>query len=51
MTKYKFEIVCNDLTLEFRDTLRTMCEIFDDHTLPDLPEWIEEALRELTIRR
>lgn len=40
-----------DITLEFIDTLRTMCEIFEDHTLPPLPEWIEEALEELNIGR
>lgn len=39
-----------DLELEFKETLTTMCEIFADHTLPDLPDWLEEALDELTIR-
>lgn len=39
-----------DLEWEFKDTLNTMCEIFADHTLPDLPDWIEEALDELNIR-
>lgn len=41
----------DDRTREFIETLRTMCEIFEDHTLPPLPEWIEEALEELNIRR
>lgn len=39
-----------DLECEFRDTLNTMCEIFADHTLPHLPDWLEEALDELNIR-
>lgn len=34
----------------FKDNLRHMCEIFADHTLPALPEWIEEALEELHIK-
>lgn len=38
-------------TVVFIDDLRTMCEIFADHTLPALPEWIEEALEELGTRR
>ena len=38
-------------TAVFKDDLRTMCEIFADHTLPALPEWVEEALEELHIRR
>lgn len=37
-------------TAVFIDDLRTMCEIFADHTLPALPEWLEEALEELHIR-
>lgn len=41
----------NLLTAVFKDDLRTMCEIFADHTLPALPEWIEEALEELNVRR
>ena len=40
-----------DLTLEFVETLKTLCDIFDDHTLPPLPEWIEEALEEMNVRR
>lgn len=39
-----------DLEWEFKETLNTMCEIFADHTLPDLPDWLEEALDELNIR-
>lgn len=35
----------------FKDDLRHLCEIFTDHTLPALPEWIEEALEELHVRR
>ena len=37
-------------TAVFRDDLRHMCEIFADHTLPALPEWVEEALEELNVR-
>lgn len=47
----RFERNLIDLELEFRDTLNTMCEIFEDHTLPALPEWLEETLDELNIRR
>ena len=39
-----------DLEIEFEETLTTMCEIFADHTLPSLPDWLEEALDELNIR-
>lgn len=39
-------------TAVFIGNLKLMCEIFTDHTLPDeLPEWIEEAFREMNIRR
>ena len=38
-----------DLELEFADTLRTMCDIFEDRTLPALPEWLEDALEELGV--
>ena len=38
-------------TAVFKDDLRHLCEIFADHTLPALPEWIEEALEELHVRR
>lgn len=34
-------------TMVFIDNLRYMCKIFSDHTLPDLPEWVQEALDEL----
>ena len=46
----KFEQNLADLEFEFIDTLQLMCEIFDDHTIPPLPDWLEEALDWMSIR-